>query len=183
MPLSPEDLKEVQGVVQSAVTAAIKPVSDQVAQAQRAAENAHQLAQEASKLKPEAIKPLVDAALSAAETARKAEADKVAGDQAKKTAVAEKRKAYLADHAAKVPPAYHAVVPETDDEVQLKIGVDKAVAAFKADVDGGKYGIRAASVGASVPAASVPVDESKMSSTQKIVSGLSEGLAAPQPKN
>jgi hypothetical protein len=171
MPLTPEDLQQVQQLL----AAAVKPLAEKADQAATAAANAHALAEEAQAkagtADPAAVKSVVDAAVAEAEESRKTAADAAAAEEARKTAVREKRKGYLDQHAAKIPPAYLAAVPETDEEAALKAAVDAAAAAFQADVSGGRFGVQPASVGATAPAKTAGAQPAA-SPQQRIADGL-----------
>lgn len=99
-------------------------------------------------------------------------------DQKAKAETSEKvrqaRQAYIDQHGAKIPAAYLAAVPETDDEAALKAGVEKATGQLKADLASGKYAMKAADLGASAPsgAGKPPLDPEKLSPTDKIAAGL-----------
>lgn len=119
----------------------------------------------------EQVGEIVNQRLAETETQR---AERQAGEAAKKKVV-DARKAFIDSQASGVPTAYHSHIPETDDEAELAKGLEAAVAAFRADVGSGQYGVRATDLGASAPSGAGDVttlDPEKMTATQKIQAGL-----------
>jgi len=159
MALAQEDLKQVQELI----AAATKPAVEAAAKAQVAAENAHELAVGLQKtLDPAAIqKAAREAAAEAAqEVAQKTVTeslkarDEAAAQSASEAAATGKKKdaraKFIAERAAKVPPAYLAAVPETDDPKVLEEGLAAAVAALKNDA--ATFGWKLPDLGAAAPA-------------------------------
>jgi hypothetical protein len=174
MPLADADKQEVQALIGEAR----KSMEAQVAKAQTAAENAHQLAQEASKrtaLGLDDVRAEVQKAVAARDETARGEAAKKAETDAASAKVRDARAKYLTEHGARIPAAYLAAVPETDKPEDLAKAVEAAQAAWSADLASGKYGAKPADVGTGAPSrpAGTP-DAGTMSPTAKIQEGLKE---------
>jgi hypothetical protein len=76
---------------------------------------------------------LVNGKVAEALAAREADAAKAAEAQAAKAKVIDARNTFLKEKAAKIPEAYRAAIPETDDPEQLQAGLQRAVASLRAD--------------------------------------------------
>jgi len=110
------------------------------------------------------VQRLIDKAFAARDAAR-GEAEK---DAAAKAAVAEKRAAFIAGRAGKLPEAYHGLIPETDDEGELEAGLKAAREKLAADAKA--YGWKLPEVGADAPAKPQAADPNAadMTGSQKL---------------
>lgn len=183
MALSEEDRKDVQTIIDDALAGAGEQFATQartaaeevLAKIGAQVETLAGRVEEAAKAgaDPEAVRKVVADALAAEMAGRDEAAKKAADDEAAGRKVADAREAFLREKAPKVPEAYRAHIPQTDDPAALEAGLAKAVAALQADAKAFGWALPNIGAPAGGPAAGTAPDPANLSPTQKIAQGLS----------
>jgi len=143
--LDEKDTQAVQKLVEDAVAGKVISFEKIVEELKAGKVVADAAAGAAAGEKAAADKAVADKAAADKSAADKSAADKAAADKAAAAEKKTKRDAYLKEKAAKLPPAYRAEIPDTDDPAALDAGIAAAFERLKKDAQ--DYGFKLGDVG------------------------------------